>query len=209
MWKDQEVVVSDMRARSNLKEGDSIKFMVVRIPTHRDGQDSEVLAFMLSPEADVKIPIFRPVPRALNVQMENVFFECRGNELFYVDKNGLEALFKPMQAAAGPNGVLRQANAVGDANYTIDPMSVSLGVMRLNPRAGVHGQAIADLAKPTGQYQEILKQLDPKKFTISFIHREDSAEVLQRAQQIAEAAGFTTVANPKPLPKDNPIMFGK
>ena len=41
MWNNQEVVVSDMRANSNLKAGDSIKVVVFRVPAARHEQDPE------------------------------------------------------------------------------------------------------------------------------------------------------------------------
>lgn len=59
-WKGQEIVVSDMLARSNLKEGDPIKFVAQKHDSHRDGQDA-ILTFWISPE--VKIPIVQPVIR--------------------------------------------------------------------------------------------------------------------------------------------------
>ena len=58
MWKNQEVVVSDIRAESNLKEGDTIKFMVMRMPAPRGypKENAEFLMFMMAPE----IPVYRP-----------------------------------------------------------------------------------------------------------------------------------------------------
>ena len=61
MWKNQEVIVSDMGTQSNLKEGDPIKFMAMRLPLppfNRDGQASESLNFMISPEPE--IPVYQP-----------------------------------------------------------------------------------------------------------------------------------------------------
>jgi len=201
-WKDQEVVISDMMARSDLKEGDTIKFVVKTLPFHKHGANSDVLMFMIAP--DVAVPVYKPVPRVVQSQTTFVFFECRGNELFYVDKDALSAEFAKMRGAAQQAGA-PQANVVG--NYTIDPISTTLGVMRLKPRDGVQGQAVADLANPTGQYQTVLKERDPKRSMIVFFQRDDSAEVARQAQQLAETAGFTTEV--QPLAKDKAIMFGR
>ena len=200
MWKDQEVVISDIRAQSNLKEGDPIKFVVMKVPNHRGGQNSEVLSFMISPE--VKIPIYAPRITVVNEHRQPAFFEGRGNELFFVDNDALTAQFAQIRASGLQN------NAVGgDSTYSIDPAFVSLKMMRLNLREGVHGQNIADLASPTGQYQTVLKRLDPKKYQLTFFQRVGSSEVVQQAKKIAEDAGFMTVVSP--LSDDQPLMFGK
>ena len=200
MWKDQAVVVSDMRAQSNFKEGDTIKFTVMKVPVNRDGQTSEVLSFMISPEA--KIPIHAPRITVVNEHRQPAFFEGRGNELFFVDNDALTAQFAQIRASGLQN------NAVGgDSTYSIDPAFVSLKMMRLNLREGVHGQNIADLASPTGQYQTVLKRLDPKKYQLTFFQRVGSSEVVQQAKKIAEDAGFMTVVSP--LSDDQPLMFGK
>src|SRR5262245_22606522 len=37
-----------------------------------------------------KVPVFRPTPRAKLTDKQPVFFECRGNEIFFLDKDGLD-----------------------------------------------------------------------------------------------------------------------
>ena len=204
MWKDQEVVISDMRAQSNLKEGDTIKFVVMKVPNHRGGQNSEILSFMISPE--VKIPIHEPRITVVNEHRQPVFFECRGNELFYVDKDALDAQVAQFRAS-NPNGVPQNNAVVGDSTYTMDPVFFSVGMMRLKHREGVHGQNVANLASPTGQYQTILKRLDPKKSQLMFFQRTDSGQVGEQAEKIAKDAGFF-MTNVQILPNDDPLSFG-
>ena len=203
MWNNQEVVVNDMRASSNLKAGDSIKVVVFRVPAARHAQENhEALTFMVSPEDDVKIPVYQPVPRAANAATAHrvqAIFECRGNELFYADKTVLTAQYAQMLAGNREPGS-PPTNTVSDANYTIDPVFARVGMLRLRPREGVHGQTVANLAEPTGALQTILKRLDPTKHQITLFQRDDSSEVAQLAQKLAEAAGFTTTISP--LSKD-------
>jgi len=148
-----------------------------------------LLATPLLAAEPLPIPVVKPVLRAVQSQTKFVFFECRGNELFHVDRDALAA-----QAA--------------NANYTVDPAFITAtGMLRLQPKKGVHGETVADLSRPDSQYRKLLAKLKPTTSALLFFQREDSADILQRAQQIAQTAGFETAV--MPLPKDNPIMFNK
>jgi len=158
-----------------------------------------------APEA----PAVQPAPRLAKpaaARINYLFFECRGNELFYVDKDGFDALFAKMLAGLTKGGAPQTNVVAGDANYTIDLKSSGIGLLRLHPRAGVHGETAADLTRATSQYHTLLQRFDPKKYTIFFLQRDDSAEVFHQARQLAEAAGFATTT--APLSKNEPtIMF--
>ena len=145
-----------------------------------------------------------PPPQSKAAPQQYWIFECRGNELVYLDKTELDGLFKKMLAEESATGKV-PASPVGNANYVIDPES-GIGMLRLHPRVDVHGDTLAELASDTGHYQTLLKQLARTR-TIIFIDHGDSAEILKRAEQLAVAAGFATSTTP--LPSDQPIMFTK
>lgn len=64
-WKDFDVVVSDILARSNKKEGDTITFTVNRMELHSRGNPTNVLSFMIFPTADRVLP-FQPSGQGTN-----------------------------------------------------------------------------------------------------------------------------------------------
>ena len=130
------------------------------------------------------------------------FFECRGNELFYLDKDELDVLFKKMLTEEAATH-RPPANPVGNASYVIDPES-GIGMLRLHPRAGVPGDTLADIARATGHYQTLLKQLAHTR-SIFFIDHGDSAEILDHAVPLAKAAGFEV--STQQFDKDDPIKF--
>lgn len=149
-------------------------------------------------------PPASPVTKPKTDAQQFWIFECRGTELFFLDKDELDGLFKKMLAEESASGHA-PANPVGNANYIIDPES-GIGMLRLRPRTGVPGDVLADLAQVTGHYQTLLKQFAHTR-PIIFIDHGASAELLERAEQLAVAAGFEV--SKYPLPKDQPIMFSK
>jgi len=177
-WNGQEVVVSEMFYSHPLyKEGDTVKIAIRKMGTK--------LLILLAP--DVKIPVYPPTPVAVQSNRKAVFFECRGNEVFYIDGNALRK-----------NGA--------DANYTVDPGRKAIGLLSLVPKEGVHGDGVSEVGKPNSKLQAILKTLDPKKSYLAFLEREDSAEIAKKAKDIAEAAGFEVLE--MPLPKAKPVNLG-
>lgn len=64
-WKDSDVIVSDMLARSNKKEGDTITFTVNRMELASRGNQTNVLSFMILPTADRVLP-FQPSGQRTN-----------------------------------------------------------------------------------------------------------------------------------------------
>jgi uncharacterized protein (UPF0218 family) len=72
MWKGQEVVVGDMFAESNYKEGDTIQIVVVRLPVHRGEKKHEMLQFQVMRES--RIPVFKPEVRAVQTPAHNLVF---------------------------------------------------------------------------------------------------------------------------------------
>ncbi len=94
----------------------------------------------------VKIPLFRPTPRARITSKQGVFFECRTNELFFVDKAGLDDQVEKLMSTLNPGirgGDLEsflkaiQGQEVGNAYYKVDPRYLLVGQMGLEARPGV------------------------------------------------------------------------
>lgn len=167
-------------------------------------------------QAMKSVPELRIKPRAFPTTKAPAFFECRNNEVFFVDKDELDKQVAGVLAGLSPGTrggdlsvFLRaiQEREIGNAYYTVDPKSLLAGRMGLQPRAGVRGEPLGDLQRRDGKFQQWLAQLDQQGRYISFLLRDDSFAVFRQAREIAERAGFDTVW--ELLGPDEPIKFGE
>src|SRR3990172_8355420 len=87
-------------------------------------------AMLITVQEAVKIPVFRPTPRATPTDKVPVFFECRNNELFYIDKEGLDNQVSQLLNTLNPGlrgGELGpflkaiEGKEVGNTYYRVDP----------------------------------------------------------------------------------------
>jgi hypothetical protein len=206
MWKGQEIIVADQFAESDFKEGDVIKFLMFKVPAHgRRKTDFLNFQVMPPPVLPVVAPQIRVVPNAAHT----AYFECRGNQLFYIDKDGLEAQAtvaladKPPAGAQSPSEPL--VTPISNANYIADPAFLSMSMLRLRLRSGAQGEGVGDLDRPDSEFQKTLQKLNRTEVSIVFMVRDDSEPVYEKARQIAEAAGFQTSLHN--VAAGSPIMF--
>lgn len=163
----------------------------------------------------VKIPIFRPTPRAAITDKQAVFFECRGNEVFDIDKDQLSAETAKMLSTISP-GVrggdlgeflkVIQGQEIGNAYYKVNPSYLLTGIMALEPRADVRGEDMDQIENASSKFQAALSQLDLKTQYVAFLVRDDSFNVFRKARELADRAGFNT--GWELLGQDEPIKFG-
>jgi hypothetical protein len=173
-------------------------------------------AMLITVQEAVKIPVFRPTPRAKITSKQGVFFECRGNQLYYVDKAGLDDQVEQLMSTLNPGirgGDLEsflkaiQGKEVGNAYYTVDPRYLLVGRMGLEPRPGVPGETIEELSDPNSKIQAILSQWDKDHQYVAFLVRDDSFDVFRKARKVADEAGFDI--GWELLGIDEPIKFGQ
>ena len=140
----------------------------------------------------------------------------RTNQLFFVDKAGLDDQVEKLMSTLNPGvrgGDLEsflkalQGQEVGNAYYKVDPRYLLVGRMGLESRPGVPGVSVADLDNPNSNFQAILSQLDKDRQYIAFLVRDDSFTVFRKARQMADTAGFDT--GWELLGIDEPIKFGE
>jgi hypothetical protein len=164
----------------------------------------------------VKIPVFRPTPRAKITSKQGIMFECRTNELFFVDTAGLQDQVEKLMSNLNPgvrSGDIEsflkalQGQEVGNAYYKVDPRYLLVGKMGLEARPGVAGETMTELDDPNSKFQAIVSQLDKSKQYIAFLVRDDSFNIFRKASQIADTAGFDT--GWELLGIDEPIKFGE
>jgi len=164
----------------------------------------------------VKVPIFRPTPLAKLSAKQGIFFECRNDQLFFVDKNGLNGQVEDLMSKLNPGvrggdlgSFLKaiQGQDVGNAYYKVDPRYLLVAQMGLEPRTGVSGERPIDLENPNSKYQAILSQLDKDNQYVAFLVRDDSFSLFRKARQIADNLGLDT--GWELLGIDEPIKFGE
>jgi hypothetical protein len=164
----------------------------------------------------IKVPVFRPTPRAKISSKQGIMFECRTNELFFVDTAGLQDQVEKLMSTLNPGvrggdieSFLKalQGQEVGNAYYKVDPRYLLVGKMGLEARAGVTGETMTELDDPSNKFQAILSQLDKNKQYIAFLVRDDSFNIFRKARQIADKVGFET--GWELLGIDEPIKFGE
>jgi hypothetical protein len=163
----------------------------------------------------VKIPIFRPTPRAAITDKLPVFFECRGNEVFDIDYDDLKKETENLLSSINPSvrgGDLGeflkviQAKEIGNAYYKVNPNYLLTGIMALEPRPDVPGEGTNQLEKANSKYQAALAALDGKTQYVAFLVRDDSFNVFRKARELADKGGFST--GWELLGQDEPIKFG-
>jgi len=164
----------------------------------------------------VKIPVLRPTPRAKVSSKQGVFFECRDNQLYFVDKAGLDDQVEKLMSTLNPGvrgGDLEsflkaiQGQEVGNLYYKVDPRYLLVGRMGLEARPGIPGETLEELADPNSKFQAILSQLDKDHQYIAFLVRDDSFTVFRKARQVADDTGLDT--GWELLGIDEPIKFGE
>jgi hypothetical protein len=166
----------------------------------------------------VKIPVFKPTPRAKLTNKTPVFFECRANEVYYLDKDGLDTQVSKLLSTLSPNvrggdvqNFLKviQGQEVGNEYYKVNPTYLLAAVMALDPRPGAQGESWEGdaLEQPNGKFQMILRQLDKNTQYIAFLVRDDSFNAFRHGRRAAFHSGFET--GWELLGEDEPIKFGQ
>jgi hypothetical protein len=164
----------------------------------------------------VKVPVFRPTPLAKVSSKQGIFFECRNDQLFFVDKVGLDDQVEQLMSKLNPGvrgGDLEsfmkaiQGQEVGNAYYKVDPRYLLVGRMGLTPVPGAMGDTPTTLEAANSKYQATLALLDKDHQYIAFLVRDDSFNVFRKARQVADSLGFDT--GWELLGIDEPIKFGE
>jgi len=161
-----------------------------------------------------KVPELSMVPKAIATDKTALFFECRGDQIYFVDKEALDSQVAkllstlPASRRSDMADFLKVVNTqdIGNEFYKVVPSYLLAAVMALEPRPGVAGMNAAIVENAGGRYQVTLAQFDSKKYYIAFLVRDDSFQVFRKARLIADKIGFDT--GWELLGSDEPIKFG-
>ena len=165
--------------------------------------------------------LYSPPPMAHIVKAPNgsekqpMFFECRNNQVFYVDKTGLdEKLAKVLSSltssikSGDPNGFVKaiNANEIGNEYYKVSPSYLLAMIMALEPKPGVRGDNQDALPDSNSNFQKWLQKVNFNNSYLVFLVRDDSFNVFRHAREIAEKIGFDV--GWELLDREEPIKFG-
>jgi hypothetical protein len=177
---------------------------------------SMFFALLITVQEAVKIPVFKPTPRAAPTNKSPVFFECRNNEVVYVDKDSLDKQVAELLSTLNPGlrgGELApflkalQGKEIGNTYYKVDPKFLLVGVVALEARTEGHGETEAALKSPNNNFQRVLDGLDKKAQYVVYLVRDDSFPVFRKARFLSDEADFDS--GWELLGPDEAIKFGQ
>jgi len=159
---------------------------------------------------------FKLVPRTSPTEKRPVFFECRGNDVFFVDKDSLDeqvrvklSKLNPSVRSGDVSTFLKaiQGEEIKNNYYRVDPKFLLVGVLALERIPGVAGEGLADLTKQRSIFRMVTASMNPQTEYAAFLVRDDSFAVYRRARQIVESKGISS--GWELLGADEPIKFGQ
>ena len=163
------------------------------------------------------IPAFtiRPSPLATQTKRLPVFFECRGDQVFCINKVELDEKVEQMLSRLSPGmkkgdpaGFIRaiQQNEVGNKYYKVIPSYLLAMMMALEPKLGVSGDDVNSIKDNNSTFQSFLRSCNHDTQYAVFLVRDRSFESFKQARIIADNLGFET--GWEMLDENEPIKFG-
>src|SRR5258706_803132 len=95
-------------------------------------------ALVITVQEAVKVPVFKPTPKSKPTNKTAVYFECRDNTVFYIDKEGLDTQVQqmlqtlPANAKSGDIQAFVKAvgsDVVGNEYYRVVPSYLLTAIM--------------------------------------------------------------------------------
>jgi hypothetical protein len=162
-----------------------------------------------------KVPELSMTPRAAPSDKQPVFFECRNNEVFIIDKARLDDQVAELMNTVAPGvksgdmgGFLKalQGRVVTNYYYKVNPSYLLAAIMALDAKPDVSGETIDSIEQRSGKYQITLENLNTHKQFAFFLVRDDSFPAFRKARELADKKGFDT--GWELLGINEPIKFG-
>jgi hypothetical protein len=128
-----------------------------------------------------------------------VFFECRNNEVFFVDKDYLDDQVTKLLSSLTPggrrgklenflNGVTERE--ITNEYYKVNGSYLLAAIVAVDPLPGVHGESSQEIRNPESKFQKVLASVDPKERYPVFLIRDDSFAVFRVARSLAAQKYF-------------------
>ncbi len=161
----------------------------------------------------MRTPKVRATPIALDTTNTPVYIECRGEQLYYIDRTEIRQALRTAQETARVRALSGQTNTlaealsedIGNAYYRIDNSFIMLGVTALIPRPGVAGYPAPEDNAPEGEFNRLLKTLNTNMHYMVYLVRDDSFETFRKARDFGARNGFLN--GWEYIGRDEPITF--
>ena len=178
-------------------------------------------ALLITVQEAVKIPVYQPPPMAHVAHASDgreknpVFFECRDDQVFFIDKVELDEKVEQMLSSMSPNmrsgdptGFVKylSGNEVGNKYYKVIPSYLLAMMMALEPKPGVRGDDGDSIREPSSQFQRCLHSCNHDTQYAVFLVRGKSFSIFKQARRVADTLGFDI--GWEMLDENEPIKFG-
>lgn len=172
------------------------------------------MALLVVIDQSSKTPSIRHTPIAETITNAPVYFECRANQIFAIDRTKLaEQLHNTTNAVAKTPGGTNALSSltglgqlmmqdIGDEYYQIDTRYLLLGQMALLPRTNATGIKSADV---TNKFGAVIAPINKDNQYLVFLVRDDSFAVFRKARDVSAKAGYRS--GWEYLGRDEPITF--
>jgi hypothetical protein len=163
-----------------------------------------------------KTPIYRPTPIAVSTTNQPVFFECRANQLYLIDRTNLlsilETALKTARESepAGPDRSMKVFERIlkqdiGDRYYTINTGFLMLDAVAIKPRPDVPGIPLSEMSEKTNDFTTALQRISRASQYPVFLVRDDSFALFRKARDTVVNSGY--LSGWEYLERDDPITF--
>lgn len=162
----------------------------------------------------LRTPKVRPTPLAISTTNQPVFVECRGGQLYFIDRVEIAEAMRTAsrdirgRALSGDANAMEEALSrdVGNDYYRLDNSFMMMGVVALVPRPDVAGIAPpGDDDKEDSMFSRVLRTLDTNLHYIVYLVRDDSFDTFRKTRDYGARNGF--LSGWEYLDRTEPITF--
>ena len=135
---------------------------------------------------------------AYSSDKQPMLFECRSEQVFFVDHVGLRekiaqifSALPPGMRRGDPTGFVNaiNTNEVENEYYKVEPHYLAARILALEPKPAGRGDDKITLQDPNSKFQKYLLKLDSKNKHLVFLLRNDSFNIFREAREIAMKTG--------------------
>lgn len=171
------------------------------------------MALIIVIDQALRTPEIRPTPLATPTTNSPVFFECRNNQVYVIDRRELmDELQRSTRELRKKNtgeadAFLQEAmeQDIGNRFYRMDVGFLMMGVVALLPREKVEGVPEGNLDHPTNAYERTMAQLDTNSQYVVYLVRDDSFPIFRKLRDQTLQRGF--LSGWEYLGRTEPITF--
>ena len=149
----------------------------------------------------LKTPEIRATPLAEAVTNAPLYFECRNNQLFPVDRDAfvkrIRTSAQERSAAGGGTAAEKGLQSLmqldlGDDYYKVSNNHLLVGLIALQPRFEVAGFDAGTAIAEDSVFRKALAQHSPASHYLVFYVRDDSFDVFRKVRDYAAKAGWNS-----------------